>query len=133
MFRHPQTDTSCPLASHGPSSPPSSVCTNVSNKAGFLPISFLSRIRIQEYAHEMRHRCASEMQLRFLNRACRLHREPGAWSAIRQDVLFLIGRWPLYFSIRSPKPQPYCLWFTLFTVQGWCCLSGCVGPCSPLW
>ena len=57
----------CPLTvSHGPLS----VCANVSCKAGFPLLPFLrQRIHDSWNMHEMRHRCATELQLRFLNRA----------------------------------------------------------------
>ena len=76
----------CPLTvSHGPLS----VCANVSCKAGFPLLPFLrQRIHDSWNMHEMRHRCATELQLRLSNRACRVHREPGVRSLIRRGRAF---------------------------------------------
>lgn len=84
--------------------------------------------------HEMRHRCATDLQLRFLK-----SRLPGCTENQVRGLPFVRtcfstqGGGPSIFRSEVPSHNRTACDLTLFTVQGWGWSSGCVGPCSPLW
>ena len=85
------TSSVCPLsASHGPS-PLLVRLYQRFMQSRFSRISLFDlarRIHDSKNMHEMRYRCATELQLRLSNRACRVHREPGVRSLIRRGRAF---------------------------------------------